>query len=102
MKAASTTDYRELARKRLPHFLFEYVDGGSYAETTLKRNVAALEDIALRQRVMRDVSLFDPSIQLFNQSLALPVVLGPIGLAGLNTRRGEVQAARARKLLKGQ
>ena len=43
MKAASAVDYRELARRRLPPFLFEYIDGGSYAEVTLRRNVAELE-----------------------------------------------------------
>src|SRR6201995_3552566 len=95
MKAASTIDYRELARRRLPHFLFEYIDGGSYAETTLRGNVAALEKIALRQRVLRDVSALDLSTPLFGQRLALPVALAPIGLAGLAARRGEVQAARA-------
>jgi L-lactate dehydrogenase (cytochrome) len=95
MKAASALDYRELARRRLPKFLFEYIDGGSYAELTLRRNVADLESIALRQRVLRDVSRLDLSCELFGQRLALPVALGPIGLAGLNARRGEVQAARA-------
>lgn len=95
MKAASASDYRELARRRVPHFLFEYVDGGSYAETTLARNVADLQDIALRQRVLRDISQLDLSIELFGQTLRLPLVLGPIGLAGLYARRGEVQAARA-------
>jgi L-lactate dehydrogenase (cytochrome) len=95
MKAASTLDYRELARRRLPKFLFEYIDGGSYAELTLRRNVADLERIALRQRVMRDVGTLDLSCELFGQKLRLPVALGPIGLAGLNARRGEVQAARA-------
>jgi L-lactate dehydrogenase (cytochrome) len=95
MKAASALDYRELARRRLPRFLFDYIDGGSYAEVTLKRNVADLERIALRQRVMRDVSSLDLSTELFGQKLSLPVGLGPIGLAGLNARRGEVQAARA-------
>lgn len=95
MKAASTLDYRELARRRLPKFLFEYIDGGSYAETTLRRNVDDLATIALRQRVLRDVSALDLSVELFGQKLALPVMLGPIGLAGMNARRGEVQAARA-------
>ncbi|PXA84836.1 L-lactate dehydrogenase [Nostoc sp. 3335mG] len=94
-KAASALDYRELARRRLPPFLFEYIDGGSYAEVTLKRNVADLEDIALRQRVLTDVSQIDLSTRLFGQTLALPVALAPIGLAGMNARRGEVQAARA-------
>jgi L-lactate dehydrogenase (cytochrome) len=95
MKAASALDYRELARRRLPKYLFEYIDGGSYAEITLRRNVQDLEGIALRQRVLRDVGKIDVTCELFGQKLALPVALGPIGLAGLNARRGEVQAARA-------
>jgi len=95
MKAASVLDYRALARRRLPHFLFEYIDGGSYAEATLRGNVAELEKIALRQRVLRDVSALDLATTLFGQQLALPVALAPIGLAGLTARRGEVQAARA-------
>lgn len=95
MKAASALDYRELARRRLPHFLFEYIDGGSYAEVTLRRNIADLERVALRQRVLRDISAIELKSELFGQQLALPVALAPIGLAGMNARRGEVQAARA-------
>jgi L-lactate dehydrogenase (cytochrome) len=95
MTAASALDYRELARRRLPHFLFEYIDGGSYGEVTLRRNIADLEQVALRQRVLRDVSSIDLSTRLFGQQQALPVALGPIGLAGLSARRGETQAVRA-------
>ena len=94
-KAANATDYRELARRRLPRFLFDYIDGGSYAEVTLARNVADLEAIALRQRVLRDVSKLDLSTSLFGQELRLPIALAPIGLAGMNARRGETHAARA-------
>ena len=94
-KAANATDYRELARRRLPRFLFDYIDGGSYAEVTLARNVADLEAIALRQRVLRDVSKLDLSTSLFGQEMRLPIALAPIGLAGMNARRGETQAARA-------
>jgi L-lactate dehydrogenase (cytochrome) len=95
MITASIADFREAARRRLPRFLFEYIDGGSYAEQTLRRNVADLADIALRQRVLRDVSSLDLSTELFGEKLALPVALAPIGLAGLNARRGERQAVRA-------
>ena len=95
MKAASASDYRELARRRLPRFLFEYIDGGSFDEVTLRANRDDLRAISLRQRVMRDVSKIDTSTTLFGQSLRMPVALGPIGLAGMNARRGEVQAARA-------
>src|SRR6266705_2604678 len=55
-QAASVGDYRALARARLPHFLFEYLDGGSYDEVTLRRNVGDLQAVALKQRVLRDVS----------------------------------------------
>lgn len=95
MKAASALDYRELARRRLPPFLFEYIDGGSYAETTLRRNIADLAQTALRQRVLTDVSSIDVSTRFFGQATALPIALAPIGLAGMNARRGEVQAAQA-------
>ena len=94
-KAASASDYRELARRRLPRFLFEYIDGGSYAEVTLRRNVADLEAVALRQRVLRDVSAIDLSTNLFGHDMRLPIALAPIGLAGMTARRGETQAARA-------
>lgn len=95
MIIASTMDFREAARRRLPRFLFEYIDGGSYAEVTLRRNVADLEEVALRQKVLRDVSELDVSTEILGQRLALPVALAPIGLAGLNARRGECQAVRA-------
>lgn len=94
-RAANASDYRELARARLPYFLFEYLDGGSYDEVTLRRNLADLGSVALRQRVLRDVSAIDLGTTLFSQKWAMPVGLGPVGLAGLYARRGEVQAARA-------
>jgi L-lactate dehydrogenase (cytochrome) len=92
---ANVSDYRRLAKARLPHFLFEYLDGGSYDEVTLSRNVADLQSVALRQRVLRDVSRIDLSAELLGKSWAMPVGLGPVGLAGMYARRGEVQAARA-------
>ncbi len=95
MKPASVSDYRELARRRLPKMFFEYIDGGSYAEVTLGRNVADLEAIALRQRVMRDMSQLDMSVEVFGQTMSFPVGLSPVGMAGMYARRGEVQASRA-------
>ncbi|WP_068878110.1 MULTISPECIES: L-lactate dehydrogenase [unclassified Phenylobacterium] len=95
MKAASVSDYRELARRRLPHIFFEYIDGGSYAEETLRRNVADLEVIALRQLVMRDTTKLDMTVQTLGQTLKMPVGLSPVGMAGMYARRGETRAARA-------
>ena len=94
-RAASVSDYRALAKARLPHFLFEYLDGGSYDEVTLAANRDDLRDVKLRQRVLRDVSKLKLSTDLFGQTWSLPVGLGPVGLAGMYARRGEVQAAQA-------
>jgi L-lactate dehydrogenase (cytochrome) len=94
-QAASVSDYRALAKARLPHFLFEYLDGGSYDEVTLRRNVDDLRSVALKQRVLRDVSSIDLSTELFGKRWSMPVGLAPVGLSGLYARRGEVQAAKA-------
>ena len=80
MTIASAGDYREAARRRLPEFLFEYIDGGSYDEVTLRRNVEDLQALALRQRVLRDVSSLDLSTELFGERLEMPLVLAPVGL----------------------
>jgi L-lactate dehydrogenase (cytochrome) len=97
MIPASVGDYRELARRRLPRVMFDYIDGGSYGEVTLGRNVADFEAIALRQRVLKDVSSISLQTSLFGQDMAMPVVLAPIGMAGMYASRGEVQAMRAAK-----
>lgn len=95
MIISSTHDFREAARRRLPRFLFDYADGGAYAEETLRRNVSDLAGIALRQRVLKNVADIDLSTTLFGQKMAMPVGLGPVGISGMYHSRGEVQAARA-------
>ncbi len=92
---ASTLDFQRAAKARLPRFLFDYADGGAYAEQTLRRNTADLGDIALRQRVLQDVATIDLSTTLFGRQMPLPVALAPIGIGGMYRRRGETQAARA-------
>ncbi len=95
MIISSSADYRAAAQKFLPPFLFHYIDGGAYAEQTLRRNVDDLASVALRQRVLKDMSQLDTGIELFGEKLAIPVALSPVGLTGMYRRRGEVQAARA-------
>jgi L-lactate dehydrogenase (cytochrome) len=95
MIISASTDYRAAAQRRLPAFLFHYIDGGAYAEHTLKRNVSDLSDIALRQRILRNMSDLSLETELFGETLAMPVALAPVGLTGMYARRGEVQAARA-------
>jgi len=88
-------DFRDRARRRLPRFLFDYIDGGACQEVTLDANRRDLDAIALRQRILRDVAGADLSCELFGTRHAMPVGLAPIGLAGLSARRGETQAVRA-------
>lgn len=95
MIISAASDYRAAAQRRLPPFLFHYIDGGAYAEQTLRRNVSDLSDVALRQRVLRDMSELSLDTELFGERLAMPVALAPVGLTGMFARRGEVQAARA-------
>lgn len=95
MIISSATDYREAARRRLPPFLFQYIDGGSYAEQTMRRNISDLADIALRQRILKNVSALNTGTELFGRKLNIPAALAPVGLTGMYARRGEIQAARA-------
>ena len=95
MIVSSAADYREAARRSLPRFLFDYVDGGANAEQTMKANIADLNQVNLRQRVLKNVSDLSLATEWFGQAAALPVVIGPVGLTGMLARRGEVQAANA-------
>jgi len=95
MIISAPTDYREAARRRLPRFLFDYIDGGAVTENTMTSNAAALQTIALRQRVLQGVG--EPSLDaaIMGSRWAMPIALGPVGATGMYARRGEVQAARA-------
>lgn len=95
MIISAASDYQLAARRKLPPFLFHYLDGGAYAESTLRHNVEDLADIALRQRILRNMSDLSLETRLFNETLSMPVALAPVGLCGMYARRGEVQAARA-------
>ncbi|MGB3724380.1 MAG: FMN-dependent L-lactate dehydrogenase LldD [Glaciecola sp.] len=95
MVISATTDYRAAAKAKLPPFLFHYIDGGSYSETTLKNNVGDLQNIALKQKVLNDMSSLRLEHEVFGEKLAMPIALSPVGLTGMYARRGEVQAAKA-------
>jgi L-lactate dehydrogenase (cytochrome) len=91
----SADDYRRAAGRRLPRLLFDYIDGGAFDEVTLAANIADLRAVRLRQRVM--TGLGEPRLEtaLLGETLSMPLLLGPVGFAGMAARRGEVQAARA-------
>lgn len=92
---ANTADFRLLAKKRLPQQLFDYIDGGSYQEVTLANNLNAFSQLHLRQRILRDVSQINLSSKLFEDNMNMPIILGPVGLAGCYAKRGEQQALSA-------
>jgi L-lactate dehydrogenase (cytochrome) len=95
MIISSPSDYRAAARRKLPRFLFDYIDGGAYGEHTLRANVADLADVSLKQRILKNVESLNLETELFGRKLAMPVILAPVGLTGMCARRGEIQAAKA-------
>lgn len=93
--AINIEDLRAIARRRLPRFVFTYVDGGAEDEVTLRANRDAFARLRLRPRTLVDVSARDLSTQLLGRPAALPIVVGPTGLNGLSWRDGDMELARA-------
>jgi len=92
---ATTEDYRQLAEKRLPTFLYDYIAGGANDEITMAANVSDFRKLCLTQQVMRDVSKVDTSTHLSGYAASMPMALAPVGMAGMMARRGEIQGAKA-------
>jgi L-lactate dehydrogenase (cytochrome) len=92
---ATPTDYRRLAEARLPRFLFDYIDGGANDERTLASNVDDFAKVLIKQQVLRNVDNLDTSTHILGSPASMPVVLAPVGMAGLFGQRGEVQGVRA-------
>jgi L-lactate dehydrogenase (cytochrome) len=88
-------DLRQLHMRRVPKAFFDYADGGSYTEQTLRANRADLEAIKFRQRILVDVSKRDLSTTILGEPASLPLILAPIGLTGMQHGDGEILACRA-------
>jgi L-lactate dehydrogenase (cytochrome) len=88
-------DVRDIARRRLPRGVFDYIDGGAEDETTLARNVTDFRRIGFRPRVLRGVVDVDTSATLLGRELPMPVVLAPTGFTRMITSQGELAVARA-------
>ena len=89
------SDYREMAIKRLPKQLVDFLDGGAFDEITIRKNSEDFQKIQLKRSVLKDVANIDMSTEILGQKFNFPLALGPIGFAGVYAKRGEVQAARA-------
>lgn len=83
------------ARRRLPRLFADYLDGGAHGERTLLANRAAFSRWSLLPRGLRDVSCIDQQTTCFGMALKAPVLLSPVGFAGLFHSDGEIGAARA-------
>ncbi len=86
MIVSAPSDYREAARRRLPRFLFDYIDGGAVAENTMNANAAELASVALRQRVLCGAGEPTLATTILDAPWAMPVALGPVGATGMYAR----------------
>ena len=91
----SVDDLRSLAKRRIPRAIFDYADGGSYEERTLRANAADLDALTFRQRVMVDVSAVSLATTVLGSPISMPLAIGPTGLAGLFHADGEILGAKA-------
>ena len=88
-------DLRQLHKRRVPKAFFEYADRGSYSEDTLRANHADLQEIKFRQRILVDVSKRDLKTTILGEPAAMPLILAPVGLLGMQHGDGEIHACRA-------
>src|SRR6476469_4049348 len=88
-------DLRQLHKRRVPKAFFDYADRGSYSEDTLRANSEDLRQIKFRQRILVDVSKRDLSTTILGEPAAMPLILAPVGLLGMQHGDGEIHACRA-------
>jgi len=86
-------DLRQMHRRRAPKMFYDYVDSGSWTESTYKANESDLQGLKFRQRVAIDVSARSTKMPMLGQMLPMPVALAPTGLTGMQYRDGEILAA---------
>lgn len=88
-------DLRQLHKRRVPRAFFDYADRGSYTEDTLRANAADLQQIKFRQRILVDVSRRSLATTILGEPSAMPLILAPVGLLGMQHGDGEIHACRA-------
>jgi L-lactate dehydrogenase (cytochrome) len=93
--AASVEDLRRIAKRRLPHGVFDYIDGGAEDERSLARNSSAFARFEFQPRILRDVSRLDTSTTIFGRPAAMPLILAPTGFTRIAQSQGELSVARA-------
>ena len=94
-RVVNISDLRRMAQQRLPKPVFDYMDGGADAETTLAENCRAFTDILFRPRGAVAMGHCDLKTHVLGQEIAMPLILAPVGYSRLMHPEGEVAAARA-------
>ena len=90
-------DFSKIYKRRVPKMFYDFVEAGSYTESTLHNNEVDLQKILIRQRVGVDVSDIDSSASVVSEAARLPVAFAPIGMLGMQRAGGEIKVARAAK-----
>ena len=93
-RAANVHDLRLIARRRLPHGIFDYIDGGAEDEVTMRRNAAAFDHYSFVPRVLRDVSGVETSTTFLGQTIPFPIIVSPTGFTRIAHSDGELAVAR--------
>ena len=94
-RAADVADVRELARRRTPRPVFDYVDGAAEDERSAAASRRAFDEIVFTPRVMRDVAQVGPTTQLLGERASMPLVLAPTGFTRMMHTAGEPAVAAA-------
>lgn len=95
MTITTIEDLRHLAKKRTPKMFYDYVDSGSYTESTYQSNESDFSNYHLRQRVAVDMSDRTLATKMLGQPVTMPTALAPIGIAGMQHADGEILSAKA-------
>jgi len=94
-KITCVEDFRHVARRRVPRMFYDYMDSGSWTESTYRANEADLQALKFRQRVAVDIARRSLRARLLGEDVAMPLALAPTGLTGMQRADGEILAARA-------
>src|ERR1700681_2237901 len=95
MSMVCVAEFRARAKRRLPRFVFDYLDGGAGSEAGIARNEQAFADIVFKPRALVNIEERDLSTTLFGRRWAAPFGIAPVGLGNLMCPRGDEAIARA-------
>ena len=94
-KITCISDFQQLARRRVPKMFYDYVDSGSWTESTYRDNESDMQQLKFKQRVAVNIEGRSLATTMLGQPVSMPVALAPTGLTGMQHADGEILAARA-------